>query len=187
MRKIIQGILVILLLMIAGACQQAGTTRNKSGESSQWEVLMKQQLPLLGHRNWILIVDKAYPAPNNKDITVINTGESMINVVKTVDSMLGMQPHIRPIIYQDEEFQHLDEELVAGISGYRKEIEQVWGKRQIQQIPHGEIFKKIDGASRLFKVVVLKTESLLPYTSVFMELDCRYWNAEKEEILRSRI
>ncbi|WP_316814508.1 hypothetical protein [Pedobacter nyackensis] len=177
MIKTVKGLLAILLLITAGACQRTDT----------WQDSVQQQLPLLGHRNWILIVDKAYPAPNNPDITVINTGASMIDVVRTVDGMLAGQSHIRPIIYQDSEFNYLDEKLVPGIGSYRKEIEQVWAKRQIQEIPHGEIFKKIDEASRLFKVVVLKTESLLPYTSVFMELDCGYWNTKKEDTLRSRI
>jgi hypothetical protein len=27
----------------------------------------------------------------------------------------------------------------------------------------------------------------LPYTSVFLELDCGYWNAEKEQRLRSAL
>lgn len=177
MRNAIKGVLLVLLLIAVGGCQRADT----------WQHSVQQQIPFLGHRNWILIVDKAYPAPNNPDITVINTGASMVDVVRTVDGMLAGQSHIRPIIYQDAEFNHLDEKLVPGINAYRKEIGEVWAKRQVQEIPHGEIFKKIDDASRLFKVVVLKTESLLPYTSVFMELDCGYWNAKKEETLRSRI
>jgi hypothetical protein len=34
---------------------------------------------------------------------------------------------------------------------------------------------------------VIKTPSLLPYSSVFINLDCGYWSAEAEERLRRRI
>ena len=42
----------LLLLTTASFCQQS---------SSNWQTKLHQQLPLLGHRNWILIVDSAYP------------------------------------------------------------------------------------------------------------------------------
>jgi hypothetical protein len=35
--------------------------------------------------------------------------------------------------------------------------------------------------------VVLKTEETIPYTSVFIELGCKYWNGENEKELRKRM
>lgn len=186
MRERIRYIILLLTGMLAACTQPTGQGPVEANKES-WQEEIRAELPLLGHRNWILIVDKAYPAPNNPDITVINTGASMIDVVREVDSLLRGQPHIRPIVYQDAEFNYLDEELVGGIETYRKDIKALWGERTVQEIPHGEIFKKIDEASQLFKVVVLKTESLLPYTSIFLELDCGYWDAKREETLRSRL
>jgi L-fucose mutarotase/ribose pyranase (RbsD/FucU family) len=180
-------ILLLLFLVTLTACRQPLPKENKSDDREGWKAAVERQLPLLGHRNWILIVDKAYPAPSNPDITLINTGASMIDVVRDVDSLLQGQGHIRPIIYQDAEFQYLDEGLASGITTYRKDIKALWGARTVREISHEEIFRKIDTASQLFKVVVLKTESLLPYTSVFLELDCGYWDGKKEETLRSRI
>jgi hypothetical protein len=34
-------------------------------------------------------------------------------------------------------------------------------------------------------VLILKTDLTLPYTSVFIELDCGYWGPEKEQALRA--
>jgi len=182
-----QNILLLLVVVLITGCKQSVPKDNVRMDQRSWQEEILQELPLLGHRNWILIVDKAYPAPHNPDITVINTGESMIDVVRQVNSLLQGQSHIRPVIYQDAEFRHLDEGLVNGITTYRKDIKALWGARTVLEIPHEEIFRKIDEASKLFKVVVLKTESLLPYTSVFLELDCGYWDGKKEEILRSRV
>jgi hypothetical protein len=49
---------------------------------------------------------------------------------------------------------------------------------------HDSVFVKIDQASRLFKVIILKTEETIPYSSVFIQLDCKYWSDENEKALR---
>jgi hypothetical protein len=33
-------------------------------------------------------------------------------------------------------------------------------------------------------VLVIKTSGTMPYTSVFLQLDCAYWNADQESSLR---
>jgi hypothetical protein len=45
----------------------------------------------------------------------------------------------------------------------------------------------IDHASKLFKVMVLKTNETIPYSSVFIELDCKYWSGENEILLRDKL
>lgn len=192
MRRRLCSILVMVWVFSFAACQAPDVQEKEGVETERvdkqgWQQKLGAELPLLGHRNWILVVDKAYPAPNNPDVLVINTGAQMIDVLRNMDSIFQEQPHIRPIIYQDSELQYLDEDLVKGITDYKKEVKSLWRNYKVQEIAHEAIFKKIDEASKLFKVIVLKTESLQPYTSVFMELDCGYWDAKREEILRSRI
>lgn len=50
-----------------------------------------------------------------------------------------------------------------------------------------DIIRRLDESSKLFNVIILKTDETLPYTSVFLELDCGYWNAAKEKHLRAAI
>lgn len=192
MRRRLCSILVMVWVFSFAACQAPDVQEKEGVETGRvdkqgWQQKLGAELPLLGHRNWILVVDKAYPAPNNPDILVINTGAQMIDVLRNMDSIFQEQPHIKPIIYQDSELQYLDEDLVKGITDYKKEVQSLWRNYMVQEIAHEAIFKKIDEASKLFKVIVLKTESLQPYTSVFMEIDCGYWDAKREEILRARI
>jgi len=33
--------------------------------SAKWEDVLKDRLPLYGHRNWIVIADSAYPAQSS--------------------------------------------------------------------------------------------------------------------------
>ena len=41
--------------------------------------------------------------------------------------------------------------------------------------------------SNLFEVVIIKTKLTKPYTSTFFELDCKYWDSNKQTILNERI
>jgi hypothetical protein len=42
-------------------------------------------------------------------------------------------------------------------------------------------------ANRSFDVLVIRTNTALPYSSVFIELQPGYWDAESEQQLRERI
>ena len=42
----------------------------------------------------------------------------------------------------------------------------------------------LDEAGQTFRVLIIKTDMTLPYTSVFLQLDCGYWTAEAEKRLR---
>ena len=52
---------------------------------------------------------------------------------------------------------------------------------------HEEIISELDEGSKLFNVLLLKTNMTIPYTSVFLQLDCGYWDAESEARLRDAL
>jgi hypothetical protein len=152
-----------------------------------WKKEFDQALPLLGHRNWILVVDKAYPMQSADGIETIYTGDKLLNVLKYVLSAMEDEGHVRPIIYNDKELLFMRDDLSKGVDAFKAGLAQALKKHKVEVIPHDEIFAKLDEASKLFNVLVLKTDCLLPYTSVFIELDCGYWSAEREKALRDRI
>lgn len=158
--------------------------------NKNWKEQFREVLPLLGHRNWILVVDKAYPLQSAEGMTVLNSGEPMQDALGEVLKEVAAAPHIRPIVYTDAELDVLEESFCKGITGVRRQIYSAiehYGIKDHQTILHDKVFAKLDAASKLFQVVVVKTESLLPYTSVFIELDCGYWAASQEKQLRDKM
>jgi len=148
---------------------------------------LADEWPLLGHRNWILVVDKAFPAQNAPGIQVVNTGEELLPVLKYTLSQISQSTHVKPIVYTDKELNFITPELEAGIEPFKKSLYEVLNGVDVQTILHDSVFTKIDEASKLFKVLVLKTEGTIAYSSVFLNLDCKYWGGEKEAVLRSLI
>jgi D-ribose pyranose/furanose isomerase RbsD len=152
-----------------------------------WKKQFQSILPLLGHRNWILVVDKAYPMQSASGIETIYTGEKLIPVLKEVLRSIQNERHAKPIVYTDKELLFMRDDLSKGVESFKASLAQTLSKQKIEVIPHEEVFAKLDEASKLFNVLVLKTECLMPYTSVFIELDCGYWSPEREKTLRERI
>ena len=156
-------------------------------ETKDWKTGLDEQLPLLGHRNWILVVDKAFPAQTAEGISTIYTGAGMMNVLDYTLTEIENSTHIKPVIYTDRELEYISEGLFPGIEEYRKRLYKVLknqGSAKPQSILHDSVFVKIDEASKLFKVLVLKTNETIPYSSVFIELGCKYWYPEQENRLK---
>jgi len=146
---------------------------------------LEEQLPLLGHRNWIVVADAAYPWQTAPGVETICTNAAQIDVVKAVIEAVDGAPHVRPIVYIDAELSCLLEEDAPGINGYRGELIHALVGRAVRELPHEEIIAKLDAAGRAFHILLLKTTLTLPYTSVFLELDCGYWSPEAEQRLRA--
>lgn len=56
-------VLLCLSCQLPGGAAAGGGTGGGSGVDvgSGWKQQLDRELPLLGHRNWILVVDKAFP------------------------------------------------------------------------------------------------------------------------------
>src|ERR1700733_8292779 len=52
--------------------------------SAEWQTRLAQVLPLLGHRNWIMIVDSAYPLQSSSGVETIETNTDQMEVIPQV-------------------------------------------------------------------------------------------------------
>ncbi len=183
MKSVIQTLFVaIIAFSVAGCSNQVQESENQ--ETMDWKTQLDEILVQFGHRNWILVVDKAFPAQNADGITTINTGEDLLDVLSYTLQEIDQSSHVKPIVYTDKELDFITSELVGNIDDYRSKLDEIIGQYNPTVLLHDSVFVKINEASKLFKVLVLKTEEVIAYSSVFIELDCRYWSAEKENILR---
>ena len=152
-----------------------------------WKQTLKAELPRMGHRNWIVIADSAYPLQSGTGIETIATKSNHLEVVKTVFDMLEKSTHVRPVIYLDSELPFVPETNAKGIDAFRQDLKTLLKDRKVESLPHEEIITKLDKAGKTFKVLIIKTPLAIPYTSLFLELDCGYWGPESEKKMREAI
>jgi L-fucose mutarotase/ribose pyranase (RbsD/FucU family) len=149
-----------------------------------WQTKLERDLPLLGHRNWIVIADAAYPWQTAKGIETVDTGAEQLAVVEAVLKTLAKAKHVKPTIYVDKEMDFVAEKDAPGITDYRVKLKTLLGDRPVKVELHEDIIKKLDEAGKTFHVLLLKTKHVQPYTSVFLQLECGYWDAASEKRLR---
>jgi L-fucose mutarotase/ribose pyranase (RbsD/FucU family) len=155
--------------------------------ATDWKTQLGERLPLFGHRNWIVVADSAYPAQSRPGIETLVSGEDQLHVVRQVLDAITSSAHIRANVYADKELAFVPEIDAPGIEDYRRNLEAALQGARVEYIPHEQIIHKLDQSAQVFRVLIIKTELTIPYTSVFFELDCGYWNAGAEQRLRQAI
>lgn len=170
----------IALAVIGGYACNTADKRVAIKAPHSWQQQVDSLLPLLGHRNWIIVADKAFPLQSSPGMVYINTDAALPEVAAYTMHQLQAGTHVNPQLYLDRELS-----FVPGAGTYRDSLQQLFKGYPVQTLLHDSVFAKMDKTAGLFKVMVLKTNTTLAYSSVFMQLDCKYWSAEKEQQLRA--
>lgn len=168
--------IIVLALVIVSVCG-----------CSTWQSRFGEVLPEYGHRNWIVVADSAYPKQSASGVETIATGKDQLKVLDIVLKAIDDAPHVRAIIMLDAELEYVSESDAPGVSEYRSALKEYLKDKEVKVMPHEEVIAELAKESEMFNILLLKTNLTIPYTSVFLQLDCGYWNAEKEKSLRELI
>lgn len=172
---LVTGVLGIMSIMLCGCTAPA------------WRAKLDSELPVFGHRNWIVVADSAYPKQSASGIETVYTQAGQIEVLEKVLDEIEAAPHVQSIVLLDAEMDSVTEQDAPGIEAYRKQLKNLLKGKQVEVMPHEEIIKKLDADAKTFNILLLKSDMTIPYTSVFLKLDCGYWDADKEMRLRDRL
>jgi len=173
---------VALSLALVSCGSPAASPKVDAGED--WQSTLKDMLPLLGHRNWIVIADMAYPLQSGEGIVTLYADQPYLEVLRTTTDMIKEAPHVFAHVYNDKELDFLSEDMVKGIGELRSGIKEICGE-DASSVMHEELISRLDEAGKLFTVVIIKTPLTVPYTTTFLELDCDYWTPSSQQVLDS--
>ena len=179
----------IFIFIVVGLASVFALAQNRAssdaGQYRDWRARLNQELQLMGHRNWIAVVDSAYPLQTSAGIETVETNDDQLEVVKMVLAQIAKSEHVRPVVFTDAELKLVPESDAKGVTAYREALATVLAKTEAQSLPHEEIISKLDEAGKTFHILVLKTRMTIPYTSVFVRLECGYWSSDAEKRLRA--
>lgn len=175
-------VVVCMLACLASSSFSQGQARSSS---SDWKAIVQSRLALCGHRNWLVVADSAFPVYSDPGIETIVVNLDLPSVLKYVASAISSSRHVRATVFLDQELQFIDEHDYPGVSALRKQIAATFAKGQISSVQHTEIMTRIDEAGKAFRILFIKTTAAIPYTSVYMRLDCGYMNDEEEQKIRN--
>ena len=156
-------------------------------DAVSWQTRVAQALPLLGHRNWILIVDSAYPLQASPGVETIDTDAPLVAVLHFALNAIDNSEHVRPDFFMDAELPFVADQDAPGASQYRANVADILRGYPVQTMPHDKLIATVNDASKTFQVLVLKTNMTIPYSSVFIRLNCKYWSDEAEARMRAKM
>lgn len=158
-------------------------------QQQDWQATLRERLPLLGHRNWILVVDSAYPLQTAAGLEVVETHTGLLPTLTETLEQIAASRHVRANVFQDAELKEIPERDAPGITRLRSDVQALLHGAKLanppETLPHLTLIGKVADASKDFRILVLKSDETLPYTSVFLQLDCKYWSDEAEKRLRA--
>ena len=189
--------IVMLAVLLAGfvACdredaeegEEQMVTRAQAVSAPTWTETLTRYIPALGHRNWIVVADAAFPLQISPGIETIVTGEDHFAVLDKVLKMVDGAKHLRPKIWLDKELAYVTEDLAPGSTEAKRRLDEALKGRGAMPLLHEELIARLDEVGRTFKIVMVKTTLTVPYTTVFMELDCGYWGPDAEAKMREKM
>jgi L-fucose mutarotase/ribose pyranase (RbsD/FucU family) len=156
-------------------------------EITDWKSELEQTLKVFGHRNWIVIADAAYPEQSNPAIQTLAIDADQLEAVTFVSQLVEKAGHVDANIFIDKELAFIEEEDAPGIAAYRADLDKILEGKPVKTMLHENIIRELDASAKLFNVLIIKTDLAIPYTSVFFQLECGYWNADAENRLRTQI
>jgi D-ribose pyranose/furanose isomerase RbsD len=171
----------VLLVLVSASFAQA----QAGAPSSDWKSIVQSRLPLYGHRNWIVVADSAFPVYAEPGIRTITVNDDLPSVLKYVASAISSSRHVRATVFLDQELQFVDEHDYPGVAELRRQITTPFAKEQVSSIPHTDVMSRIDEAGKTFRILFIKTTATIPYSSVYMRLDCGYMNEEVERKIKA--
>lgn len=176
---------LIVLGLLAAILLPGGCAAPHASAGPDWRDTLRARLPAYGHRNIIAVVDSAYPSQSRAGVEMVVTGQDHLTVLNTVLKEIAAHPHVRARALTDAELPYVAEADAPGIAACRADLARALEGTPTRSMPHAEVIESIDQASQTFNVLLLKTDLKLPYTSVFIWLDCGYWSDEAESRLRA--
>lgn len=177
--------ILTLIILIVLSCSKQKESKNLSVmKATNWKKEVKQTVKQFGHRNWIVVADGAYPEQSNPAIKTLTIEAGQLEAISYVNELIEKATHVDANIFIDKELAFVSEKDAKGIEAYRNNLNKLLEGKPVKTLLHEDIIRELDASAKLFNVLIIKTDLAIPYTSVFFQLECGYWNTEAEKNMR---
>ena len=179
-------ILLLTVTFLFSGCGKLGTQLG----GQQYEELdpgLVREVRALGNRNWIVIADESFPLHTRRGVRTLLVDKEIPEVLSGVIDVLESQQHVTPVFYRTRELGLIENDAAPGIDTYRANINTALRGYEIRDFKYRYLSVVLEDDSKTFAVLVIKTKTALPYSSIFIELDSGFWDQSSEEKLRSKM
>lgn len=157
------------------------------GGGEPWKGAVQRQVAELGFRNWIVIAEASFPAYSRTGVHHISANAEIPETLAYVLESIDQTQHVKPNVYLTRELRSMSNDVAPGIDELRAKTQSAMIGIESTSLDQESLMSLLADANRSFEVLIIRTTSALPYSSVFIELQPGYWDAESEQQLRDRM
>ena len=172
-------LLLPLMAFLAQGCASVG--------GAPWKAMVQQRTSELGFRNWIVIAEASFPAYSRAGVHQVSADVEVSEALSYVLEAIDQTQHVRPHVFLTREMRSMSNDVAPGIDEMRAKTQQSLAGLEFASLDQESLMSLLADANRSFDVLLIRTNTALPYSSVFIELQPGYWDAESEQQLRDRI
>jgi hypothetical protein len=154
---------------------------------NSWRGAVDSQAAQLGYRNWIVIAEASFPAHNRPGLRQVTAPVEIPEALDYVLNALEQTENVRPQVYLTREVRSVENDFAPGIDRLRERVKNSLHGHEATELDQQSLLTLLEDANRSFDVLIIRTQSALPYSSVFLELQPGYWDASSESRLREQI
>lgn len=178
--RLVPGLAVLAVSVCGSACSWFASPE-------AWKGAVDTQAAQLGYRNWIVVAEASFPAHSRPGVRQVTAPTDVATVTDYVLHALERTETLRPRVYLTRELRSVENDFAPGIDDLRRRIHESLHGHEFTELEQQSLLTLLEDANRSFDILVIRTESALPYSSVFLELQPGYWDADSESYLRERI
>lgn len=173
------------LLALGVASLSLGCAVLNSDQS--WQAAVDRQAGQLGYRNWIVIAEASFPAQSRPGVHQVTASVDVPEALDYVLRTLEQTESVKPQVYVTRELRSVENDFAPGIEDLRKRLQNSLHGHETTELDQQSLLTLLEDANRSFDVLVIRTPTALPYSSVFLELQPGYWDVDSETRLRQKI
>jgi len=171
---------VLMMALLAQGCASMTSSRS-------WQFAVQRHVADLGFRNWIVIAEASFPSYSRPGVKQIPAQVEIPEVLSYVLQTIDQTQHVKPNVFLTRELRSMSNDSAPGIDELKKKNLEALMGLEVTSLDQESLMSLVADANRSFEVLLIRTTSALPYSSVFIELQPGYWDAESEQKLRDRI
>ena len=172
-------------LLISSCCFAVLVGCGSQPAPKPWIGSLRNEMSYLGARNWVVIAEAAFPVQSRSGLRVLKLDADIPEVLEGVEQVIEEKHHVKPRVYVTAELESVPYDYAPGVRNYKKTLDEALSGRETVRLDNSMLLRLMGNANKSYRVLVIKTRTAIPYSSVFIELGSGYWDAESEAALRT--
>lgn len=148
-----------------------------------WQAQISNALPIFGEGNWVIVADTSFPLLAKPGIETIRVPDDLAGAVNSMEGIFQMNKRLRPTFHLCSELDFVAEQD-ENAKAYLEQIREILPAEGVERISRQKMIDAVLETADDRRVLVIKTDSMVPYGAVAMRLAPGFWNAEQEAKLR---